>query len=135
MGSEQDFEKVNDGTKLVEVMCSTVNTDVYLAMHKLQENGIEACIDHETLSNTWGAAPGLSRGLSLMVREECQYRAIEVLRASGFLPCEEDPDQKDYHGPLGMIPGKTLAAKLGFLAVVIVVLTAGLVYFATFYQK
>lgn len=110
---------------LVEVFVSPVVADVYMALHKLDEVGVRATIQHEDLQNALGPHSGIGHGVSLLVFEQDQAKAQEVLRAAGLLPGNNDTLNDNYNGAAHWLPGNNLGSKFLWFTL-LVLLLAGL---------
>ena len=133
--SEQQDSSHETNAYLVEVLNSSISSDIYMAMHKLQDAGIPATPQHEAMEAVWGGNTGLLNGISLMVRAEDAPRAFEILRAAGFVPHPGEGSSSHVRGPLSYIPGKSVGAKLIFFILFIAALTLITISFAQYISR
>lgn len=124
---EQETPQVdNEAITLMEVYNTNSIQAAHSAIGYLSTYGIEAITEHETLHNAMGGIPGLSDGISVMVRSSDYQRALEALIASGRIPSSISVDNKKWYSPLPFMKDAPLWVQLLVIMFVIVLILGAL---------
>ncbi|MDO4695264.1 hypothetical protein [Porphyromonas sp.] len=122
---------VEEQIKLEEVGNYLSISSAHDAVNYLASHGIDAIIEHETLHNTMGRVPGLSNGVSVMVRSSDYVKALELLIASGRLPSSESIDNERWYSSLPFMRKAPLWGQL-LVLILFIALIIGAVFLYAF---